>query len=83
MRRRNTGALKTGCSTAQPLLLRCQICRVIVQEGGYSFAMVGRAEHDAEKSVTMLAEFTDDGQAMDDTYRVHSAVSSSVRAPLY
>ena len=33
-----------------------EICRVVVEEGGYRSALVGRAEHDEGKSVTLLAE---------------------------
>ncbi|KFX69729.1 phospholipase [Pseudomonas taeanensis MS-3] len=55
-------ALRTlsGCNRA---LLRAEneatlfqdICRVIVEEGGYSLAWVGRAENDAAKTVTPVA----------------------------
>jgi diguanylate cyclase (GGDEF)-like protein len=44
-------------------LLR-EICRVIVHEAGYRFALVGRAEHDAAQSITILAELTDDGRTL-------------------
>ncbi|WP_157267066.1 bifunctional diguanylate cyclase/phosphodiesterase [Azohydromonas aeria] len=55
-------ALRTlsGCNRA---LLRAQeegalmqeICRVVVEDGGYHLARIGRAEHDADKTVTLLA----------------------------
>src|SRR5438552_1136774 len=38
----------------EPSLLR-EICRVVVEEGGYYSALVGRAEHDERKTITPLA----------------------------
>ncbi|RJG13646.1 GGDEF domain-containing protein [Pseudomonas cavernicola] len=56
-------ALRTlsGCNRA---LLRAtdetalyqEICRVVVEQAGYRFAWVGRAEHDPGKSITHLAQ---------------------------
>ncbi len=55
-------ALRTlsGCNRAllraeDPCFLFREICRVVVEEGGYRMAWVGRAEHDEEQSVTPLA----------------------------
>jgi diguanylate cyclase (GGDEF)-like protein len=36
-------------------LLR-EVCRVVVEEGGYQAAMVGRAEHDEARTITLLAQ---------------------------
>ncbi|BAN50208.1 EAL domain-containing protein [Metapseudomonas resinovorans] len=55
-------ALRTlsGCNRAllraeNPCFLFQEICRVVVEEGGYRMAWVGRAEHDDAQSVTPLA----------------------------
>ena len=40
-------------------LLR-EICRVVVEEAGYSAARVGRAEHDEGKTITQLAQAGDE-----------------------
>ncbi|MCY1395457.1 diguanylate cyclase (GGDEF) domain protein [compost metagenome] len=55
-------ALRTlsGCNRAllraeDPCFLFKEICRVVVEEGGYRMAWVGRAEHDEAQSVTPLA----------------------------
>ncbi len=55
-------ALRTlsGCNRAllraeDPCFLFQEICRVVVEEGGYRMAWVGRAEHDDAQSVTPLA----------------------------
>jgi diguanylate cyclase (GGDEF)-like protein len=36
------------------------ICRLVVENGGYRMAWVGYAEHDAEKSVRVVAEYGDE-----------------------
>lgn len=56
-------ALRTlsGCNRAllrarsEDALLR-EICRVVVEEAGYRMARIGRAEHDEDKTVTLLAQ---------------------------
>jgi diguanylate cyclase (GGDEF)-like protein len=56
-------ALRTlsGCNRAllrarsEDALLR-EICRVVVEEAGYRMARIGRAEHDDDKTVTLLAQ---------------------------
>lgn len=42
------------------LQLMSEICRVIVQVGGYRLAWVGIAEYDAEKSILPVAQWGDD-----------------------
>jgi diguanylate cyclase (GGDEF)-like protein len=41
--------------------LLSDICRLIVEEGGYLMAWVGYAEHDAEQTVRPVAQHGDDG----------------------
>jgi phosphoserine phosphatase RsbU/P len=38
-----------------------EVCQIVVQEAGYSFCWVGRAEHDEAKHVTAVAEAGVDG----------------------
>jgi diguanylate cyclase (GGDEF)-like protein len=40
--------------------LLADICRLVVESGGYRMAWVGFAEHDEEKSVRMVAEYGDE-----------------------
>jgi len=40
--------------------LLSEICRLVVEQGGYRMAWVGFAEHDAEKSVRPVAQYGDD-----------------------
>ncbi|MBR0565137.1 EAL domain-containing protein [Azoarcus sp. L1K30] len=35
--------------------LLCEICRIIVEEGGYRYAWVGYAQHDAAQSIKVMA----------------------------
>jgi len=46
-------------STEQQMLN--DICRIIVETGGYSMAWIGMAENDAGKSVRRIASYGDDG----------------------
>ncbi len=41
------------------------ICRLVVESGGYRMAWVGYAEHDAEKSVRVAAEYGDEQNYLD------------------
>jgi len=67
-------------------LLR-EICRVVVEEAGYSSALVGRAEHDEARTVTPLAQagvevpVADLQQALTwaDTEQGHSATGTAIR----
>ena len=65
-------------------LLR-EICRVVVEEAGYRAALVGRAEHDERRSITVLAkvnlEELPDVQALTwaDTELGHSATGTAIR----
>lgn len=91
--RRLTRALKTlgACNRA---LLRAddeqslldEICRIIVEEGGYRLAWVSRAEHDADKSVVAVARAGLDegyiaslGLTWADTERGQGATGTAIR----
>ncbi|MGE5115487.1 MAG: EAL domain-containing protein [Betaproteobacteria bacterium] len=60
---RLTRALRTLSGSNQALLrshdetsLLQEICHVVVDKGGYRAALVGRAEHDEARSITLLAQ---------------------------
>jgi len=64
-----------------------EICRVVVQEGGYRSALVGRAEHDEGKSITLLAQANleptlGDSSALTwaDTERGRGATGTAIRS---
>jgi diguanylate cyclase (GGDEF)-like protein len=63
-------------------LLR-EVCRVVVEEAGYRAAMVGRAEHDEDKTITPLAQIGLDELAQTftwaDTDQGHSATGTAIR----
>jgi len=67
-------------------LLR-EICRVVVEEAGYSAALVSRAEHDEGKTITLLAHAGVDLPVADlqhsltwaDTEQGHSATGTAIR----
>jgi len=57
--------LLSDCNTAlvhaaEEQALLSEICRLIVEQGGYRMAWVGYAEHDAERSVHPVAHWGDD-----------------------
>src|ERR1700756_5569221 len=69
----------------EPSLLR-EICRVVVEEAGYSSAIVARAEYDDRKSVTLLTKvgpekFFDELAMMtwDDSERGRGATGTPIR----
>lgn len=47
-------------STDEQQLLN-EICRIIVEVGGYAFAWVGYMQHDEDRSIWPVAQFRDDG----------------------
>ncbi len=88
-----TRALSTlsGCNRAllraddETALLQ-EICRIIVDEAGYRYAWVGKAEHDVAKTVTPLAFVGIDQQHMDslkltwaDTERGRGPTGTAIR----
>lgn len=50
---------------AEEKKLLSEICRLVVETGGYSMAWVGFAEHDAEKNVRQVAQHGDDKNYLD------------------
>jgi PAS domain S-box-containing protein len=42
--------------------LLSEVCRVVVEEGGYRFAWIGRAEHDEARSLRPIARFGEGGE---------------------
>ena len=87
-------ALRTlsGCHRAllrasdEPALLR-EICRLVVEEAGYRLARIGRAEQDADQSVTVLAQAGLDPEAAEvaalrwsDTEQGRSATGQAIRS---
>jgi len=91
--RRLTRALKTLGACNRALLrtddeqsLLDEICRIIVEEGGYRLAWVSRAEHDADKSVVAVARAGLDegyiaslGLTWADTERGQGATGTAIR----
>ena len=47
-------------STDEQQLLN-EICRIVVDVGGYAFAWIGYMQHDEERSIWPVAQFRDDG----------------------
>jgi diguanylate cyclase (GGDEF)-like protein len=86
-------ALRTlsGCNRAllrarEEAALLQEICRVVVEEGGYCVARIGRAEHDEDQTVTLLAHAgrgSNEAEATplwwSDTERGHSATGTAIR----
>jgi GAF domain-containing protein len=86
-------ALRTlsGCSRAllrarEEAALMQEICRVVVEEGGYCVARIGRAEHDEDQTVMLLAHAgrgSNEAEATplwwSDTERGHSATGTAIR----
>lgn len=69
-------ALKTRSGCNQALLraadeheLMRETCRIIIEDGGYRFAWVGMAQHDAEKTVLPVAKWGD-GEGYLDTAKI-------------
>jgi diguanylate cyclase (GGDEF)-like protein len=69
----------------EPSLLR-EICRVVIEEAGYRFALVGRAEDDTDRSVTILARLASGEDLFDlppvtwaDTDRGRGATGTAIR----
>jgi PAS domain S-box-containing protein len=63
-----------------------QVCRIIVEQAGYRFCWVGRAEHDEAKTVTAVAQGGVDegylrtvGVTWADTARGHGPVGTCIR----
>ena len=63
-----------------------EICRVVVEEAGYSSAIVARAEHDEQKHVTALTRFGPEEvmselcvMTWDDTDQGRSATGTAIR----
>jgi diguanylate cyclase (GGDEF)-like protein len=78
----NRALLRTGDEAA----LLGEICRVVVEEGGYCMARIGRAEHDEGRSVTILAQeglVREEGEiaalCWSDTERGRSATGIAIR----
>ncbi|HLP98950.1 MAG TPA: EAL domain-containing protein [Sideroxyarcus sp.] len=66
--------------------LLSEICRLVVERGGYRMAWVGFAEHNAEKSVRTVAQFGDDENYLDhaaicwsDTERGRGPTGTAIR----
>ncbi|WP_157267141.1 bifunctional diguanylate cyclase/phosphodiesterase [Azohydromonas aeria] len=86
-------ALRTlsGCNRAllratEESALLHEICRVVVDEAGYCLARIGRAEHDAEQTITTLAHAGRGHHAAEinalwwsDTERGRSATGTAIR----
>lgn len=69
--------------------LLSEICRLVVEQGGYRMAWVGFAEHDAEKSVRPVAQYGDDknylsslGICWADTEQGRGPTGSAIRTGL-
>lgn len=66
--------------------LLSEICRLVVEKGGYRMAWVGYAEHDVERSVLSVAQYGDDqdylgsvGVSWDDTERGQGPTGTAIR----